>query len=91
MNLQKFLFAVLQDVDEEVPTILLEGTKYPYYRVEHSQGTDCDLTSEPRKTSVYYVCHESGRGDIYQVKETVTCEYSAIILLADLCNHPLYR
>lgn len=85
-----FICSFLQD-DEEVPTLHLEGTYYPYHMAEYSDGTLCDLTQVPRRTLVYYICNENGLGEMYQIKEMATCEYSVIVVLADLCNHPRYR
>ena len=68
--------------------IQLEGDKYRYYEVLYDEGTLCDLTLVPRRITVQYVCHKAGRGDLYQIKETSTCEYTAVILIAELCSHP---
>ena len=40
---------------------------------------------------IRYICHEAGRGDVYEIKETSTCEYTAIVLVSDLCQHPAYQ
>ena len=71
--------------------MLLENVKYPYLAVEYNEGTECDLTNTPRRTTIQYICHEKGRGDIYHIKETSTCEYTAIVLIAGLCQHPKYQ
>lgn len=61
--------------------------------VQFTDGTLCDLTNSPRQTKVYYICNEvpSRSGEIKQIEETSTCEYSVIVLLAELCQHPSYR
>lgn len=80
-------YIVLQEQNDD-NTIILEGSKYKYYEVMYNDGTECDLTKAPRRITVQYICHESGRGDLYQIKETSTCEYNAVILIAELCQHP---
>lgn len=84
-------YAPEQAEQREDNTIQLEGDKYRYYEVFYDDGTLCDLTEIHRRITVQYICHESGRGDLYQIKETSTCEYTAIVLLAELCNHPDYK
>ena len=54
-------------------------------------GTPCDLTHQPRQTRVLYVCQPDGHGEVYQLKETSTCEYEVMVLTSILCSHPLFR
>jgi len=63
----------------------------PFFEVIYTDGTVCDLTGKARRTSVLYICHELGRGEIYELKETSSCEYEVIILTELLCMHPVYR
>ena len=69
----------------------IDGISLPYYEVNMTQGTPCDLTREPRRSRVLYVCQPEGHGEIYQFKEMSTCEYEVIILTAVLCAHPDFR
>lgn len=82
---------MLLQAEEETPILLLDSVKYPYLAVEYNSGTTCDLTHTPRRTTVQYICHERGRGDLYELKETSTCEYTVIILSSKLCKNPKYR
>ncbi|KAF6038352.1 hypothetical protein EB796_003338 [Bugula neritina] len=77
--------------EDEGNVMVLNGIKYPYFTVEYDDGTLCDLTNVPRQTLVHYICHESGNSDIIQIKETSTCEYTAVVITSKLCKHPNYR
>lgn len=69
----------------------IEGTKLPYLEINMTDGTLCDLNGEPRETRVLYMCHSTGRQDIYSLKETSTCKYEVIILTSLLCKHPKFK
>lgn len=69
----------------------IEGIDLPYYEVVMTGGTPCDLTGVPRKTRILYVCQPDGHGEVYELKETSTCEYEVMVLTAVLCVHPLFR
>ena len=56
----------------------------------YDQGTTCDLTGMPRRCAIQYVCQPDGHGEVYEIKETSTCEYEVIILTSLLCPHPVY-
>lgn len=78
--------------DLKAPTTIIDGKEVPYFELIMSDGALCDLKSgEPRKTHVLYICEETGRNEIYSLKETSSCEYEAIILTPVLCAHPLYK
>lgn len=66
------------------------GMELPYYQVTYTEGTVCDLTGKARQTHVQYVCHEDSGGELYDIKETSSCEYEAVVLTKDLCEHPIY-
>lgn len=68
----------------------VQGIEIPYYEVVYDDGTVCDLTGEPRRTTVHYVCQPDGRGEVYELKETSSCEYEVIVLTALLCPHDAY-
>ncbi|XP_041353604.1 endoplasmic reticulum lectin 1-like [Gigantopelta aegis] len=77
--------------ESEVKVRKIDGISLPYYEVNMTSGTPCDLTKEPRKARILYVCQPEGHGEIYQLKEMSTCEYEVIILTAVLCAHPDFR
>ena len=62
----------------------------PYYQVNYTDGTPCDITNKPRRTNVQYACHPNTHGEIYQLRETSSCEYEIIIFTGLLCAHPSY-
>ena len=37
-----------------------------------------------------YVCQPDGRGEMYEIKETSSCEYEVVVLTSLLCSHPAY-
>ncbi|GFO04145.1 endoplasmic reticulum lectin 1-like protein [Plakobranchus ocellatus] len=74
-----------------LPVREIDGIQLPYYEVVMDGGTRCDLTGKPRKSRVLYICHSEGRGEIYEFKESSTCEYEVLVLSALLCKHPDYR
>lgn len=79
------------DQDTALPVRDVEGVQLPYYEVVMDGGTRCDLTGKPRKSRVLYICQPEGRGEIYEFKESSTCEYEVLVLSALLCKHPKYR
>ena len=72
-------------------TIRIENTKYPYFEVEMSGGTMCDIINAPRTTIVRYVCYPQSKNEIYSFKETSSCTYEAIILTSVLCMIPTFH
>ena len=74
-----------------LPVRDVEGVQLPYFEVVMDGGTRCDLTGQPRKARVLYICQPEGRGEIYEFKESSTCEYEVLVLSALLCKHPSYR
>lgn len=76
---------------KEIPIMKVDGLELPYYSVNMSDGTVCDLTGKPRKSHVMYICQPDGRGEIYLLKETSSCEYDIIVLTSVLCSNPLFK
>lgn len=74
-----------------IPIKKIDGINMPYVEVEMIGGTMCDLNNKPRTIKVLYVCYKHGKHDVYSLKETMTCEYEAIVLSPVLCNHPDYK
>lgn len=74
-----------------IPIKKIDGINMPYIEIEMTDGTVCDLNNKPRIIKVLYVCYKHGKHDIYSLKETVSCEYEAIVLSPVLCDHPDYK
>lgn len=74
-----------------IPIKKIDGINMPYVEVEMTDGTLCDLNNKPRSIKVLYICYKHGKHDVYSLKETVSCEYEAIILSPVLCTHPDYK
>ncbi|KAH8409400.1 hypothetical protein KR222_002585, partial [Zaprionus bogoriensis] len=72
-------------------TLKIDNTRYPYFEMEYSDGTMCDIIDAPRTTMVRYVCYPHGKEDIYSFKETSSCNYEAIILTSLLCTIPAFH
>ncbi|KAK0056956.1 endoplasmic reticulum lectin 1 [Biomphalaria pfeifferi] len=81
----------LAEQSSSPPVREVEGISLPYYEVVMNDGTKCDLTGVPRKVHVLYVCHQEGRGEVYEFKESSTCVYEVVVLSALLCKHPNYK
>ena len=69
----------------------IDGLNLPYFEVEMSDGTMCDLSNQPRTTKVLYVCFAYGKNEVYSLKEVSTCQYEVIILTSSLCEHPNFK
>lgn len=78
-------------VSANIPTTKIEGLDTPYFMVNYTHGSICDVTGQPRTSHVLFVCYEEGQHDIYSIKEIYSCEYEIVILSPILCQHPLYR
>ncbi|KAI6178552.1 Endoplasmic reticulum lectin 1 [Aphelenchoides besseyi] len=74
------------------PKFEFAGQQLAYFPVHYKNGSICDLTKEPRTTTVYYVCDERiPLAALWSLQETQTCEYLAIVATNQLCLHPAYR
>ena len=80
-----------EDKTGPLPVRDLDGVELPYLEVVMDGGTKCDLTGTPRRAHVLYVCQPEGRGEVYELKESSTCEYEVVVLTSHLCSHPRYR
>ncbi|CAD5209595.1 unnamed protein product [Bursaphelenchus xylophilus] len=69
----------------------INGKTQTYYPVLYQHGTSCDLTGQPRITTVNYVCAEEGMDIFYSLTEISTCVYEAIVGINELCVHPMYK
>lgn len=65
-------------------------TKQLYHIVTYTNGSICDLTGKPRKTSVQYYCGEGIADMIIRVEEPATCEYIITVHSVKLCDHPAF-
>lgn len=72
-------------------TTKIENTRYPYFELEMTDGSMCDIINSPRTTRVRYVCYPHGKNEIYSFKETSSCNYEAIILTYVLCMNPAFH
>ncbi|XP_046591251.1 endoplasmic reticulum lectin 1 isoform X1 [Neodiprion lecontei] len=75
----------------QIPVQKVENVNMPYFEIEMSDGTMCDLTDKPRTIRVLYVCYPHGKHEIFSLKETSSCEYEAVVLSPLLCKHPDYK
>lgn len=91
VKVEELLFCTYLIFVSQVPVVNVEGLEFPFFQLNFTGGTPCDLTGTPRRAFLKYVCHEEGRGDIYEIKELATCEYQVIVLTSTLCSHPSYR
>ncbi|XP_034245741.1 endoplasmic reticulum lectin 1 isoform X2 [Thrips palmi] len=99
-SMTRLLHEELQKTDEngekvffskDLPTKKIDGLNLPYFQINMTDGTLCDLNDKPRITRVLYVCYHSGKHEVYSFKETSICEYEAIVLSQLLCEHPKYK
>ena len=80
-----------EDDKLQIETRRIESIDLPFFPINMTDGTVCELTNKPRKTKILYVCQPEGRGEIYELKETSTCEYEVIVLTSVLCSHPDFK
>lgn len=73
-----------------VPFRKIDNKETPYYSVVMDNGSPCELSDKPRKTTVLYICHPTSSNEIMSVKEVTTCEYEIIVLTPTLCSNPAY-
>ncbi|KAE8750013.1 hypothetical protein FOCC_FOCC003137 [Frankliniella occidentalis] len=76
---------------KDLPTKKIDGLNLPYFQINMTDGTLCDLNGKTRTTHVLYVCYQTGKHEVYSFKETSICEYEAIVLSQLLCDHPKYK
>uniref|UniRef100_T2M7R1 Endoplasmic reticulum lectin 1 n=1 Tax=Hydra vulgaris TaxID=6087 RepID=T2M7R1_HYDVU len=77
--------------EKMVPKQKFNDQEAPYFLIEMSHGDPCDLTGEPRRTSVFYICHQSADNELLSIKEVTTCHYEVIVLTSVLCLNPNYK
>lgn len=76
---------------QEIKSKRIDDIELPYYEVNMTQGTECDLNKQPRQVRILYICQPDGRGEIYELKETSTCEYEVLVLTSVLCENPKFK
>lgn len=72
-------------------TTKIDNVNFPYFEMELTGGTTCDIINAPRITTIRYVCYPHGKNEIYSFKETSSCSYEAIILTSALCAIPAFK
>ncbi|XP_067624172.1 endoplasmic reticulum lectin 1 isoform X2 [Eurosta solidaginis] len=72
-------------------TTKIENTNYPYFELEMTDGTMCDIINAPRVTHVRYVCLPHSKNEIYSFKEISSCHYEVIIITPLLCMIPAFH
>ncbi|CAG0881650.1 unnamed protein product [Cyprideis torosa] len=86
---------LMKTSDESQPPAIttkrIEGKNMPYFMVNMTDGTRCDINGMPRRTLIQYVCYKQGKHEVYSLEETSSCEYEVVILSPLLCSHPAYR
>ena len=76
---------------QPIPVMKIDGLELPYYSINMTDGSICDLNNKPRRSHVMYICQPDGRGEVYSMKETSSCEYEIIVLTSVLCSHPEFK
>eukprot|EP00249_Psilotum_nudum_P010590 c22634_g1_i1 orf=174-1106(+) len=62
-----------------------------YHANLYTNGTTCDLTTEPRETEVRFVCADTGKAMISSITEAPSCKYTLIFHAPMICKHPLFQ
>ncbi|XP_022669799.1 endoplasmic reticulum lectin 1-like [Varroa destructor] len=73
------------------PTVKIDGVDHPYFAVNMSYGTLCDINQRPRNTQVWYVCDQMSDHDVHSFEEPASCTYRVVVRTPYLCKHPDYR
>jgi hypothetical protein len=75
--------------DDDAGGVDASGVRY--WSQWYGGGTVCDLTGQPRRTEVRYVCEPNKPEHVADVRETATCQYQALVATPRLCKHPAFR
>ncbi|KNC75478.1 hypothetical protein SARC_11997 [Sphaeroforma arctica JP610] len=74
------------------PLLQWGGLRFPYFEWKYEEGTICDVTGSPRKTSVRFICMQGvPEMTMLSLQESVTCVYTAIVAVPELCTHEKFR
>ncbi|CAL8101671.1 unnamed protein product [Calicophoron daubneyi] len=73
------------------PEIALGEFMYPYFPVNYTSGTICDLTKQHRMSTVLYIYFEEILGQIIEVAEVESCRYEVVFATKSLCSNPIYK
>jgi len=68
-----------------------DGKILPYYPVNYIHGTHCDLTGQPRRTTVIYICANDQPRSFQSITEIKSCVYEAVVAVKELCSHPAFK
>ena len=64
------------------------GATVASLEVEYTDGTPCDLTETPRRSTLQFVCGATDK--IESIVEDYTCHYKVVITTPHLCKHPAF-
>ncbi|CAI7989293.1 Protein OS-9 [Geodia barretti] len=65
------------------------GQTHAYHTVHFVNGTECDITGQPRSAKVEIFCTVEGVDTLVEVKEDTTCDYTLRVQTPLLCQHPM--
>lgn len=85
----EFILGRASLVSQRVVRKTTDDSILAYYVEEFDGGAKCDLTGEPRRTSVEYHCAASEFVSVF--REVSTCNYQAIIHTPRLCREEAFR
>jgi hypothetical protein len=63
----------VEGITRHPPTKKIESLNMPYYELTMEDGTFCELSGQPRRTTVLYVCYPAGWCPRQPVKIYVGC------------------
>lgn len=69
----------------------IDGRFFPYFPVNYIHGTHCDLTGQPRRTTVMYICSPDLSRSFLSITEIKSCVYEAVVAVKELCSHPAFK
>ncbi|XP_012936120.2 protein OS-9 isoform X1 [Aplysia californica] len=62
-----------------------------YHSQTYTLGTKCDLTGQPRRAEVRFMCEENSEDYLARVDEAETCVYTVTIMTSRICRHPYLK
>ncbi|KAI6182649.1 hypothetical protein M3Y97_00403600 [Aphelenchoides bicaudatus] len=80
------------DFDATKPPVKdFDGKLLPYFPVNFIHGTHCDVTGEPRRTTILYICSPDQTRSFQSITEVKSCVYEAVVTVKELCAHPSFQ
>lgn len=90
-NDHSYILGVMADVDTSTTVETTDGSQY-FVSQMYSDGTLCDLTSQPRSVEVTFKCNPNIKAPrILSVFEQKTCHYLMVTELSELCSEDAFR